>query len=153
MSTSQVYHKALDDTIDEMRATAKQLIDFTHPQASKHDEHDIDCLKQRQITVDGYDVAVHFSISQFPSGRRVESLEIVGVYVPFLPMFLVCKIAGKFLGSYELKYAESFKKGRKVYIWTVAVDNRGCPIKLSRSRLQQTTYDGFTFSYKDTELL
>ena len=146
------YHKPIDQHIDEMRATANQLVNYTFPRASKRTETDIDCLKQRQVIVDGYNVALHFSVSDHEK-CRIESLEIVGVYVPFLPMYLVCKIASLFLGSCELKYAESFKKGRKVYMWTVAIDKRGCPIKMVSHNLDICAYEDFVFSYLESELL
>ena len=146
------YHKHIDIHIDEMRAAANQLVDYTTPKASKRTEADIDCLKQRRIVVDGYEIAIHFSCADYDV-CRIESLEIVGVYVPFLPMYLVCKVASLFLGSCELKYAESFKRGRKVYIWTIAIDKRGRPIRVTKDDLQTCSYEDFVFSYLESELL
>ena len=145
-------YKPIDQHIDEMRAAASRLVDHTYPKVPKRIEADIDCLKQRQVLVDGYDVAVHFSCADYNT-CHIESVEIVGVYVPFLPMYLVCKIASLFLGSHELKYAESFKRGRKVYMWTVALDSHGRPIRMANDNLETCTYEDFVFSYIETELL
>jgi len=145
-------YKDLDETIEEMRVVADRLVFHTWPQVPMRQEAEIDTLKQRQIVVDGYDLLLHFNRADY-NACRVESLEICGLYTPFLPMYLVCKVAAKFLGGHELKYAEAFKNGRKVYLWTVAVDERGCPIPLDHSRLRRGEYQGFRYSYVSTELL
>lgn len=144
--------KHIDEHIDEMRAIANRLVEYSYPKVSRRSEFDVDVLKQRQIVVDGYDLLVHFGKADY--GKcHVEALEVVGVYIPFLPMYMVCKVAAKFLGGHELKYAESFKKGRKVYIWTVALDNRGRPIPLTNPELEKATYEDFGYSYVAHELL
>ena len=140
------HHKPLDDVIDEMRAAASQLIEFTFPKVHPIQELDIDFLKRRRLTIDGYDVVIHFSRSDYHD-CMVENLEIYGATAPFLPMFLVCKIAAKFLGKYDLKYAEAIKSGRKAYVWTVALDDRGRPMQLDSGRINSMTYEDFTFGY------
>ena len=115
-------------------------------------EIDIDCLKQRRLVVDGYDVMIHFSRSNYHD-CMVENLELCAATAPFRPMFLVCKIGAKFLGGHDLKYAESLKAGRKVYVWTVAIDAHGRPIPLDSDKVNSKTYEDFVFSYALGELL
>ena len=146
------YGKSLDDVIDEMRAVAVQLIKYTFPNVSLQEEFEIDCLKQRRLTIDGYDVVVHLSQADYLD-CIVESLEVHAADAPFLPMFLVCKIGAKFLGWHDLKYADTLRGGRKVYVWTVALDERGRPISLDTNRIATKTYEDFTFSYVAGELL
>lgn len=142
----------LDEIIDGMRDVSNELITYTYPRSNIATESKIDLLKQRSFNVDGYDLLVHFSIADY-SVCRVESLEIIGLHYPFLPMSLVCKLGVRFLGGHNLKYAESFKGGRKVYIWTVAIDDRGRPMPLVNSLLSKRLFEGLSYYVIDKELL
>jgi hypothetical protein len=144
--------KDVGQQIEEMHSMANQLAPYTYPQTSRFKEFEVDVLKQRQMTLDGYEIMAHFSRADY--GKcKIESVEIIGVYTPFLPMYVLCKIATKFLGGHELKYSESFKKGRKVYIWAVALDERGRPIPLTDPELERGMYEDFGYSYVASELL
>ncbi len=138
-------HKHLDQVIDEMRGMAHQLIPYTHPQASYFDSQEVAVLKQRTLYVDGYDVVLYFGIQDY-GDFRIERLEIISVHTPFLPMYLVCKIAARFLGKHELRHSESFKMGRKVYVWTIGVDERGRPLALPDPDLEKCSYEHFDYS-------
>lgn len=145
-------YKSIDEHVDEMVEIADQLIPMTHPLAKPHEEMSVDNLKQRSIIFDGYEVSIHYSRADYDV-CRVESLEIIGVHVPFLPMYVVCKLASIFLGGHELKYSESFKKNHKIYLWTIAVDERGRPIPLKHPALERQIYDHFSFFTASEELL
>ena len=144
--------KPLEEIVEEMRAVAAQLVNLTFPKAPPKEEKDIDCLKQRRVVVDGYDLVLHLSRADYKD-CFVESLELCSAIAPFLPMYLVCKVGAIFLGGHELKYAETFKNGRKVYVWTVALDERGRPIALDTRRVQEGHYEDFQFAYVAKELL
>ena len=142
MLQSQIH---LDQTIDQMRAMAQQLIPYTPPQGTDLDAQDVAFFKQQTLYVDGYDVILHFSIQDY-GDLRIERLEVISQNTPFLPMFLVCKIAARFLGKHELRYSESFKMGRKVYVWTIGVDERGRPLALPNIYLEKCSYEHFDYS-------
>lgn len=149
---SKVDPPLLEDVVSEMRLVANKLMPVTYPKVkSSTYKFKTEPLKQRHIVVDGYDLVVYFNRSDYKA-CMVESLEIGGVYIPFLPMSLVCKVGATFLGGYELKYAEAFKNGRKVYLWTVAIDNHGRPIVLDKDSLKKGIYEGFSFFYIPEEL-
>ena len=143
--------KPLDDVGEEMEAVAKRLTNFTFPRIPPWEEIDTDCLKVRNLVIDGYDIIIHLSRADYQD-CDVESLEICSPLSPFLPMYLVCKIGAKFLGSHNLKYAELFRNGRKIYVWTVALDERGRPIPLDETRTTQRNYEDFTFCCIDQEI-
>ena len=143
--------KSLDEAIEEMEAVAKQLTNFTFPSVPPWEELDIDCLKVRNLVVDGYDIIIHLSRADYRD-CDVESLEIYSPLSPFLPMYLVCKIGAKFLGKHDLKYAELFRNGRKIYVWTVAVDERGRSIALDETRTTRRGYEDFNFLTIDQEI-
>lgn len=139
-------YKTFNNCIDDMVEMAQTLMPQTYPQATTTEELEIDSLKQYQFLIDGYEVIAHLSWSQY-SNCRIEYLEIASASSPFLPMFLICKIATRLLGQHELKYHSTFKQGRKVYIWTVAVDNSGRPIKLNDSHnLISHSYENFKYT-------
>ncbi len=128
-----------------MRGMAKQLIPYTPPQGSDLDAHETSILKQHTLSVDGYDVVLYFSVQDY-GDFRMERLEITSLHTPFLPMYLVCKIAARFLGKHELRHSESFKMGRKVYVWTIGVDERGRPLALPDIDLEKCSYEHFDYS-------
>ena len=138
--------KHLDQAMDEMRAVAEHLIPYTHPNVDRLESHEVDVLKQRTIYVDGYELVLHFGLQNF-TWFRIERLEVIGLHAPFLPMYVVCKIASKFLGGNELRYSESFKMGRKVYVWTVAIDQRGRPVVFSDPDFEKCSYEHFDYSH------
>ena len=102
-----------------MHRLAEFLIPYTFPLVSIEDEAEIIALKQRQLTIDGYDVSVALSKARYSENRSIESLQIYSSYCPFLPLNLVCKIGKLFLGENQLAYADFFKNGKKIYYWTV----------------------------------
>ena len=139
-------HKQLGQVIDEMRSIAHQLTPHTYPAVPRQEARVVDSLKQRTACVDGYELTLHFGVQDFDT-FRIERLEIVAMHVPFVPMYLVCKLAAKFLGGHDLRYSEAFKMGRQVYIWTVAVDSKGRPVPMTDSGLEKCSYEHFAYTF------
>lgn len=140
-----MFRKTLDSHIKEMKATARALVSYSYPNVKVADELDIACLKQRSLHADGYQVVVILSRAEY-NENYIDTLEIVGLHVPFLPTYMVCKLAKKFLGDSELRYSEAFKMGRKIYIWSVTLDKNEKPIAINDG-LSKCSYDGFNYSY------
>jgi len=132
----------LEKQVKEMQALAETLVPYTFPVVSIEEEQEILILKQRQITLDGYDISVILSKAKYPE-YGIESLQISSVRTPFLPFNMVCKIGRAFLGDQYLGYAEFFKKGEKVYCWTVRYqeDNKIPPT----DRAFEAVYEGFEY--------
>ena len=74
----------LQDHVDAMKSMAESLIPLTYPKSSTQDEQDIILLKQKNITIDGYDIFICFSKSDYEE-CYLESVQIQPFYVPFLP--------------------------------------------------------------------
>ncbi len=128
---------------------AERLVPHTFPHVPRFEERDIDVLKQRHIVVDGYEIIVHFSRADFGQ-FYVEALEMTAAHTPFLPMYLVCKVATGFLGGHELRHNKSFKMGRRVYLWVVSIDKRGRPVEVDlvnkNMDIEQCSYEDFDFA-------
>lgn len=135
--------RSLDDHIEEMKNIADHLVEYTFPMVDLQESKEIDCLKQRSIFVDGYSIGVHFSRVDFGE-YYFEKLELVSVNTPFLPMFLVCKIGAKFLGSNGLRLTKQYASNRRIYTWDVKVDKTGRPLPSSE---ETENFEGFVFSY------
>jgi hypothetical protein len=130
-------------TVEQMRAMADLLIPYTHPRVDFNIEKDVLILKQRTITVDGYEVHVCFSKADF--GEYVlESLQVQSAFAPFLPFTVVCKVGRAFLGSNGLSYIEFLRNNRKVYCWTIK-SREGRPLPLGK-KTRPGSYEGFEFN-------
>jgi hypothetical protein len=137
----------LERHVREMRALAEHLVPYNFPKAPADWEDDINILKAREVTIDGYSVVVHFSKADY-GDHYLETLQILAKNAPFLPFVLLCKLAKAFLGDKELSLVEVIRDNRKVYCWTLTVDKDGNPIP---SPFQQESepcqYEGFRYSY------
>lgn len=121
--------KKLDSHVGEMKRLATLLANYSYPKGFVYDE-DIACLKQRQIVVDGYEVIVYFSKSDY-GGMFIYMLSITGKYFPVLPFNVVCKIAQRFLGSKSLSLMEYTQDKHKVYTWMLMTTSSEVPITAS----------------------
>lgn len=132
----------LDQHVGEMKAMARQLLPYTFPQVDFKVEQDILILKQRTITVDGYDVLACLSEADY--GKYIlESLQLQASFAPFLPFTLVCKIGRAFLGDKNLSFIDFFKNNRKVYCWTRNLrDDRPLP---PDKKSKPGSYEGFEY--------
>lgn len=137
-------HKTLQQTVSEMKRLANRLAPYSHPRVEFSDEQDIVMLKQRSITVDGYDMVVCYSVSEYPK-FMLESLQMQSTSAPYLPFTVVCKLGRAFLGSRNLSYCEFYRNNRKVYCWTLRSRN-GRPLPPDQEYSQAGSYEGFEFS-------
>ena len=136
----------LNKHIEEMKKMGDHLVPHTFPQASLEAEKDIKTLKQRSITVDGYDIVVCYSKSEYDD-NFLETLQIQAEHYPFLPFNVVCKLGVKFLGDDCLSLIEVVKSGRKLYCWTIAVDKEdGQRIIPDEEASVPCSYEGLDFS-------
>lgn len=138
-----MHEKSLSQHVEEMGRIGDMLIPYTYPNVEFDEEYVVLPLKCKTITVDGYDLAINYSKSDYKKYMTV-SLQIQSVYTPFLPFSLVCKIARAFLGSEHLSYIDFIKNNKKIYCWTVRLKN-GTPVAIS-NKSKPTIYEGFAYS-------
>ena len=144
-----------------MKALAHHLTKYSFPLVSQEDEEAISCLKQREITLDGYELILYFNRCKY-ADVYLETLQIFGKYFSFLPFSLICKVATKFLGDNDLSLVEVIhNKGnakeayvdqysRKIYVWTIYYDQDNNPIENPfASRLQASFYEGLRYFHLD----
>jgi hypothetical protein len=137
----------LEEIIESMRTLGDILIPHNFPRVPLSMEDDLAILKQKEVIVDGYPVVLHYQKSDYTQ-YLIENLQIYGKNSPFLPFNLVCKLGKKFLGSHHLSLVEVFKENRKIYIWSVCVDNRGRPIPLPWEKdTEECIFEGFNYLY------
>ena len=141
-------YKSLDDHITEMRSFGEFLMPYNFPQVKAEEEDDVNHIKAREVYVDGYDLILHYSKSQYEN-HFLETLQILGKYSPFLPFFLVCKIGKKFLGEQQLSLVEIFRDNRKIYCWTLVLDKAGKPTQgpYQKEGVETCTYEGFEYRF------
>lgn len=143
--------KKLVEHIKEMRSFGEFLIPYNYPLVSVEDEEAINCIKQREVFVDGYDLILFFSKADWHN-YYLETMQVLGKFSPFLPFSLVCRIGKQFLGNKYLSLVEIFRDNKKIYCWTVAVDKKTnlpiiCPYKVE---LEKCIYDGLEYRFFDS---
>ena len=142
-----MYHRNIDDIISQMRMLAVRLQPHTFPRANPEDEDDISILKRTETCVDGYNIILNFSISDYEN-HNLETLQVLGSYSAFLPFHLTAKLAKKFLGGHHLYLVELMKENRKIYCWTVCTDKQGKPVySPHRHEAEECDFEGFEYSY------
>lgn len=122
---------------------ANMLIPHTFPKVPFEHEQDVLMLKQRRITVDGYQITLCLSRADYGE-YYLDSLQIQNTSSPFLPFNLVCKLGRAFLGEQNLSYVDFVKDNRKVYCWTLRVRDEK-PLPPSK-KSQKSSYEGFEYS-------
>lgn len=132
----------LSQTAKEMRSLARLLVPHTYPKVKFEHEQEVAVLKQRRITVDGYEIVVCYSEALYPD-YMLKSIQIQSYHTPFLPFVLVCKIGQIFLGADGLSYIEFFRNNRKVYCWTIKTRNGRLLPPDEKTKLGN--YEGFQF--------
>lgn len=136
--------KPLSQHALEMRNLSKMLVDQTYPNVSFEEELVVLPLKCRTIVVDGYEISVNFSLSNFEK-HDIESVQIQSVYTPFLPFNIVCRIAKIMLGYEHICYVDFIKQNKKIYCWTVKKTKYGRPM-LPKEDLRMAFYEGFEYA-------
>ena len=132
----------LKTTVKQMKSMARLLIPHTFPKVPFEHEQEVSVLKQRTLTVDGYEIVVCYSEALYPD-YVLKSIQIQSYYTPFLPFVLVCKLGKVFLGTNNLSYIEFFRNNRKVYCWTIKTRNgRLLP---PDKKTKPGNYEGFEF--------
>jgi hypothetical protein len=128
--------------IEKMEAIADMLLPLTFPRVSFEEEQEIIMLKQHVVQIDGYYVVLCYSKTEYPR-YLLKTIQIQSVYTPFLPFALVCKIGRRFLGSKHLSYVEFLRGSRKVYCWTVKIEE-GQAMPPGR-KTKPGSYEGFDY--------
>lgn len=132
----------LERHADELRKVCQQLIPYSFSEVDANDE-DLLPLKTRQIVVDGFDVSVNMSFAGLDK-YRTESIQIQGVYTPFLPLYVVCKVARAFLGGKNLSCTDFVRDNRKVYTWIVR--RRGTKSLRTTTKSSKGECEGFAYT-------
>lgn len=132
----------LDRQIHRMEAMADMLIPFTFPEVPFEEEQQVLALKQHCVQVDGYNIVVCYSKADYEK-YMLKTIQIQSIFTPFLPFSLVCKIGRKFLGSKHLSYVEFLRGSRKVYCWTIKVED-GEPMAPGK-KTRPGSYEGFDY--------
>lgn len=136
-----------DDMAARMRRWADTLLPYSYPYVKPEEEDDINVLKFKEVTVDGYNLILHFNRHDYKT-YFLETFQIIGKHTPFLPFCLTCKLAQKMLGNRYLSLVEILKNNRKIYCWTVVRDRDGYAIPSPyKNRGEYCTYEGFEYNY------
>ena len=131
-----------NESVDNAKKMARSLIPYTHPRVHYLEEQEVLLLKQRNLTVDGYEALILYSEADY--GKYfLKSLQVQCANGPFLPFTVVCKLGRIFLGSDNLSYVEFYKNNRKVYCWTAKY--RGENVLPPESQTTHGSYEGFQF--------
>jgi hypothetical protein len=138
---------SLDMVVNEMKRIGEDLIPYNFPLAPASVEEKYNDHKMREVLIDGYDVVLHYSKSDYGE-YFTETIQILGLENPFLPFCLIVKIAVKFLGNNNLALVEIFKDNRKIYCWTTNVGKDG-EVILSpyQDDAEHCVYEGVDYIY------
>lgn len=136
-------NKTLPQAVEEMKSMAEVLLPFTFPVVDFKVEQEVLLLKQRTLTVDGYDILTCYSKAEYHD-YFMESLQVQSAFAPFLPFTVVCKLGRVFLGLHGLSYIEFFRNNKKVYCWTLK-SREGRPLPPDK-QTKPGSYEGFEFS-------
>lgn len=116
-------------------------------------------LKEREITIDGYEVICYFNRCEYPDAT-METLQIFGKHFTFLPFSLLSKLVKRFLGEENLCLTEIIQSKRpssnmanfqrQIYVWSVYSDKDGKTIVSPFIEdAVPMIWNGFRFSYVD----
>lgn len=140
-----------DKLIEDMRNLADFFVPYSYPSVSPVDEEMVNYLKFKELDIDGYRIVLHLNKHDYGT-HHLETFQIVGKDVPFLPFCLVTKLVKRMLGSHNLSLIEVFKDGRKIYCWTVMTNNSGQPIDAPFKHEAETlSFEGLKYSYVKPE--
>jgi len=139
-----IYLEKPEQIFENLRRVADHLIPYNFPLAAMELEDDIGTLKRMALTVDGYDVVVCFNKADYED-YYLEVFQVFSRYSIYLPFHLVVKMACSMLGNQHLSFIEFYQDNRKVYCWSVCVDDSGKPIP------SQTEGEGVSKRYEGLE--
>ena len=142
-----------DSKIEIVRNMGNLLVPYNFPIGPVELEYDISPLKKNEVEVDGYTIVFHFN-KAFYKDHYLETFQMFNKYAPFLPFYLVTKLAKKVLGSHMLSLIEFYQDEHKIYCWSVCLDSRGRPITSpANEKSKQCVFEGFEYSYMTPEQL
>jgi hypothetical protein len=140
------------ETIGRMKRLGEILTPYSFPIKSAIDEEEITVLKQREMMLDGYRLVVYFSAARYGT-YKLETVQLFARCATFLPFYVVCKVAGLFLGCDHLNLVELIhhKNGvdetsRKVYVWSVYRDETGQAISNPYMSGKVRNFEGLSYS-------
>lgn len=137
----------LDKLIHNMTVIGDMLVPFNFPRGPILEDSDLDILKQREATIDGYPVWMLYQKFDYET-HYMKTLQIYGKNSPFLPFTLICKLGKRFLGEDYLSLVEVFKDGRKIYVWNVFADKENVPIPPPYElESEDCNFEGFSYAY------
>ena len=139
--------KKLDDAIDTLRTMGEHLIPYNYPKNHPALEDYIGFFKTILTEVDGYTVRVHFNKMDYGT-HFVETCQMSGENIPFLPFPVVAKIGQKFLGSSHLSLIEQAIRGKMYWCWAICTDGTGRPMPwMHPMKTHSREYNGFEFQF------
>lgn len=140
--------KPVDEIIENVRNVGEMLVPYNFPLSPPPGPvDDLEIFKTTEFMVDGYSLVTHYQKGYYHD-HFVETVQIYGQITPFLPFSVICKVAKKFLGSHELSLVEKFQDNRKIYCWSVCVDESGKPIPSPYDvEVEKCSYEGFNYLY------
>jgi hypothetical protein len=142
-----------DEKIEIMRGLAHQLVPYNFPLGPVELEYHIAPLKRCEAVVDGYSVVFHINRAMY-NDHYLETFQVYNKYAPFLPFCLVTKLAKKVLGGNFLSLVEFYQDDRKIYCWSVCIDDRGRPISSPiKEKSKPRVFEGFEYMYMTPEQL
>lgn len=142
-----------DEKIEILRNLSEHLVAYNFPLSPMEFEYDISCLKKMEIDADGYTVAVHLNKAYYGK-YYLETFQIYNTQAPFLPFNLVAKLGKKALGGHLLSFVEFYQRDKKIYCWSVCLDERGRPISSPiQDKFKTKVFEGFEYSYMQPEQL
>jgi hypothetical protein len=148
-----------DRIIDELRVMGEHLIPLNFPRNDPNLENDISVLKKAEVVIDGYNIVIKFNKAEYFNQKEgddyvLETFQLTGKDIPFLPFALVVKIGRRVLGGHHLSLVEFFNENRKVYCWSVCLDKRGRPISPPfEQEMKKCSYEGFEYDFIDSDEL
>lgn len=142
-----------DEKMDMLRNLGQDLVPYNFPLGPVEIEYYISPLKRCEVEVDGYPIVFHFNRASY-NDHFLESFQVYNKYAPFLPFCLVAKLARKALGSHHLSLVEFYQEDKKIYCWSVCIDQRGRPIASPlKERVDSRVFEGFQYGYMRPEQL
>jgi hypothetical protein len=140
--------KKLEEIVKNMRSVGKMLIPYNYPQAPLNFFiDDLEIFKEREIAVDGYSVIIHYQKADY-GDYFLETLQVYNRLGPFLPFFIVLKVASRFLGPTNLSLVELLKDGKKIYCWSLALDKNNETIEIPYEIIgEECVFEGVKYTY------
>tara|TARA_Y100000034_G_scaffold106329_3_gene134966 strand:+ start:1423 stop:1875 length:453 start_codon:yes stop_codon:yes gene_type:complete len=140
--------ESVRNQINRLKKLGQRLVSMNYPLGSPNDEPVLNPLKHCDTVIDGYRVTVHYNKADY-GNHFMETFQVLGRDMPFLPFNAVCKLATLALGDNQLSLVELYKDQRKIYCWTLMTTKDGEPIKYpyEEDEIEYLNYQGFDYVY------